>query len=167
MAAAHRYGGTLGRRGIRGDPAGAAGRRSPGPGGGSASCGCRPYLQCRRRHPSDVFRGHGELSWACPGARRPPQRRRPCYVWGQRFGRNQVRAANDPAVLALFPANNSEEGREEAALVGMVEALGTLVEARDYSTGRHSPQVADLVLRLTRALGLPPSGAQMIALAGG
>src|SRR5205823_1831089 len=73
---------------------------------------------------------------------------------------------NDPAVLALFPANNSEEGREEAALVGMVEALVTLVEARDYSTGRHSHQVADLVLRLTRALGLPPSEAQMIALAG-
>ncbi len=84
----------------------------------------------------------------------------------KRFGRNQVRAANDPAVLALFPANNSEEGREEAALVGMVEALVTLVEARDYSTGRHSQQVADLVLRLTRALGLPPSEAQMIALAG-
>ena len=47
----------------------------------------------------------------------------------------------------------------------MVEALVTLVEARDYSTGRHSHQVADLVLRLTRALGLPPSEAQMIALA--
>jgi len=83
----------------------------------------------------------------------------------KRFGRNQVRAANDPAVLALFSENNSKEGREEAALVGMVEALVTLVEARDYSTGRHSHQVADLVLRLTRALGLPPSEAQMIALA--
>ena len=81
------------------------------------------------------------------------------------FGRNQVRAAHDPAVLALFSENISEEGREEAALVGMVEALVTLVEARDYSTGRHSQQVADLVLRLTRALGLPPSEAQMIALA--
>ena len=80
----------------------------------------------------------------------------------KRFGRNQVRAANDPAVLALF----IESHPEEAALVGMVEALVTLVEARDYSTGRHSQQVADLVLRLALALGLPTAEAQMIALAG-
>src|SRR5256885_13599020 len=52
------------------------------------------------------------------------------------------------------------------SLVGMVEALVTLVEARDYSTGRHSQQVADLVFRLALALGLPPAEAQMIALAG-
>jgi HD-GYP domain-containing protein (c-di-GMP phosphodiesterase class II) len=84
----------------------------------------------------------------------------------KRFGRNQVRAANDPAVLALFIESHPEEGREEAALVGMVEALVTLVEARDYSTGRHSLQVADLVFRLALALGLPPTEAQMIALAG-
>ena len=84
----------------------------------------------------------------------------------KRFGRNQVRTANDPAVLALFSESHLEEGREEAALVGMVEALVTLVEARDYSTGRHSHQVSDLVLQLARALGLPPAEAQMIALAG-
>ncbi|TMF50961.1 MAG: diguanylate cyclase, partial [Chloroflexi bacterium] len=83
----------------------------------------------------------------------------------KRFGRNQVRAANDPAVLALFSESHLEEGREEAALIGMAEALVTLVEARDYSTGRHSHQVADLVLRLARTLGLPPTEAQMIALA--
>jgi diguanylate cyclase (GGDEF)-like protein/PAS domain S-box-containing protein len=84
----------------------------------------------------------------------------------KRFGRNQVRAANDPAVLALFSESHREEGREEAALVGMVEALVTLVEARDDSTGRHSHQVADLMLQLARALGLPPAEAQMITLAG-
>ena len=84
----------------------------------------------------------------------------------KRFGRNQVRAADDPAVFALFMESHLEEGREEAALVGMVEALVTLVEARDYSTGRHSHQVANLVLQLARALGLPAAEAQMIALAG-
>jgi diguanylate cyclase (GGDEF)-like protein/PAS domain S-box-containing protein len=83
----------------------------------------------------------------------------------KRFGRNQVRAAHDPAVLALFIESHPEQGREEAALVGMVEALVTLVEARDYSTGRHSQQVADLVLQLALALGLLPAEAQMIALA--
>ena len=83
----------------------------------------------------------------------------------KRFGRNQVRAANDPAVFALFSEYNQEEGREEAALVGMVEALVTLVEARDYQTGLHSQQVADLVLKLACAIGLPTTEAQMIALA--
>jgi diguanylate cyclase (GGDEF)-like protein len=83
----------------------------------------------------------------------------------KRFGRNQVRVAHDPAVLVLFSQNHSEDGREEAALVGMVEALATLVEARDSSTGRHSQQVADLVLQLVCALGLLTTEAQMIALA--
>jgi two-component system cell cycle response regulator len=84
----------------------------------------------------------------------------------KRFGRNQVRAATDLAVLALFTENPAEGGREEAALVGTAEALVTLVEARDHLTGNHSHQVGDLVLRLALALGLPVSEAQMLALAG-
>jgi len=83
----------------------------------------------------------------------------------KRFGRNQVRAATDPAVRALFAANPPEGGREEATLVGMAEALVILVEARDHSTGHHSHQVADLVLQLALALGLPAAEAQMLALA--
>ena len=82
------------------------------------------------------------------------------------FGRNHVRAATDPAVLALLTASPPEGGREEAALLGMAEALVTLVEARDHLTGHHSHQVGDLVLQLALALGLPVSEAQMLALAG-
>jgi two-component system cell cycle response regulator len=66
----------------------------------------------------------------------------------KRFGRNQVRVANDPAVLALLGASPAEGGREEAMLLGMAEALVTLVEARDQVTGRHSQQVADLAGKL-------------------
>ena len=84
----------------------------------------------------------------------------------KRFGRNQVRVANDPAVLALFSASPAEGGREEAMLLGMAEALVSLVEARDHVTGRHSQQVADLVFQLALALGWPASEAQMLALAG-
>jgi diguanylate cyclase (GGDEF)-like protein len=84
----------------------------------------------------------------------------------KRFGRNQVRVADDPAVLALFMVSPASGGREEAALVGMVEALATLVEVRDASTGYHSHQVADLVLQLALGMGLPISEAQMVALAG-
>ncbi len=84
----------------------------------------------------------------------------------KRFGRNQVRVANDPAILALFTTSHPEGGREEAALVGMAEALVTLVEARDQLTGHHAQQVADLVLQLALALGASVAEAQMIALAG-
>jgi HD-GYP domain-containing protein (c-di-GMP phosphodiesterase class II) len=82
------------------------------------------------------------------------------------FGRNQVHVAHDPAVLALFAASHPEGGREETALVGVVEALVALVEARDHLTGQHSHQVAALVLQLTMALGWSASEAQMLALAG-
>jgi diguanylate cyclase (GGDEF)-like protein len=84
----------------------------------------------------------------------------------KRFGRNQVRGANDPAIPALFTASPPESGREEAALVGAAEALVILVEARDHLTGQHSHQVAALVFQLTLALGLPVSEAQMLSLAG-
>jgi diguanylate cyclase (GGDEF)-like protein len=84
----------------------------------------------------------------------------------KRFGRNQVRAAHDPAVLVLFAASPPEGGWEEAALVGTAEALVTLVEARDHLTGHHSHQVAELMHQLALALGLPVSEAQMLMLAG-
>jgi diguanylate cyclase (GGDEF)-like protein/PAS domain S-box-containing protein len=82
------------------------------------------------------------------------------------FGRNQVRAATDPAVLALFNVSQLEGGREEPTLVGVVEALVALVEARDHLTGQHSHQVAALALQLALALGWLASEAQMLARAG-
>jgi len=84
----------------------------------------------------------------------------------KRFGRNQVRVANDPAVLALFPISHPEGGREETALVGVAEALVTLVEARDHLTRQHSHQVAGLAFELALALDWPASEAQMLELAG-
>jgi diguanylate cyclase (GGDEF)-like protein len=84
----------------------------------------------------------------------------------KRFGRNQVRVANDPAILALFPISHPEGGREETALVGVAEALVTLVEARDHLTGQHSHQVAALALELAMSLDWPASEAQMLELAG-
>jgi diguanylate cyclase (GGDEF)-like protein/PAS domain S-box-containing protein/putative nucleotidyltransferase with HDIG domain len=82
------------------------------------------------------------------------------------FGRNQVRVAHDPAVHAIFNVSQPEGGREEAALVGVVEALVALVEARDHLTGQHSHQVAALALQLALALGWLASEAQMLARAG-
>ena len=59
-----------------------------------------------------------------------------------------------------------EEGREETALHGTVEALVTLVEKRDWSLGHHSQQVADLVRQLALARGMSLEEAQVVALAG-
>jgi hypothetical protein len=68
------------------------------------------------------------------------------------FSRNHVRATHDLAVLALFAVSHLEGGREAGALVGVGEALVTLVEARDPATAHHCHQVADLVLQLALAL---------------
>ncbi len=82
------------------------------------------------------------------------------------FGRNQVHAAHDAAVRALFSAGPPESGREEVALVGVTEALVALIQARDQVTDFHCQHVADLTHQLALALGWPAAEAQMLTLAG-
>lgn len=84
----------------------------------------------------------------------------------KRLGRNQVRVASDPAVLALWIDKEKAGTREEIALLGTVEALTALVEARDDYTGQHTYRVAMLTIQLALALGLGPSEAHMVGLAG-
>jgi diguanylate cyclase (GGDEF)-like protein len=84
----------------------------------------------------------------------------------KKLGRNQVRTANDPAVIALTTEAGKAGSREEAALAGTVEALAILVEARDHYTGQHARQVATLTLQVALALGLDASEAYMIEMAG-
>jgi diguanylate cyclase (GGDEF)-like protein len=84
----------------------------------------------------------------------------------KRLGRNQVRAAADPAVPMLSVADQSATSREESALLGTVEALAALVEARDHYSGQHTHAVALLTLRLALALGLDAAQARMVSLAG-
>ncbi len=43
------------------------------------------------------------------------------------LGRNQVRTINDPAIQALFTGEVAEGGREEITLLGIVEALSSLL----------------------------------------
>jgi diguanylate cyclase (GGDEF)-like protein len=84
----------------------------------------------------------------------------------KQLGRNQIRMARDPAIIALLNTETAEGGREETALHGTVKALVTLVEKRDQSLGHHSQQVANLVLRLSLARGMSQEEAQAVALAG-
>ena len=82
----------------------------------------------------------------------------------KRLGRNQVRTADDQALFALDAEKAGT--REEAALAGTVEAIASLVEARDNYTGQHTMRVAALTMQLALALGLDAAEAYMIGFAG-
>jgi diguanylate cyclase (GGDEF)-like protein len=82
----------------------------------------------------------------------------------KRLGRNQMRLVTDPAVNVL--ENGAEGSREEVALVGMVEALAALVEARDQYTGEHTDGVAHLATQIALSLGLSSTEARMIGMVG-
>ena len=83
----------------------------------------------------------------------------------KRLGRNQVRGIGDAAVRALTVDTGTAGSRDDAALMGTVEALAALVDARDNYTGRHSYEVAALSKRLALALGLEAREVQVIGLA--
>ena len=83
----------------------------------------------------------------------------------KRLGRNQVRTAQESAVAAADADTGGLGSRDEATLVGTVEALGALVEARDHYTASHTNQVAAITVRLAMALGLDTGYAGMIGLA--
>jgi HD-GYP domain-containing protein (c-di-GMP phosphodiesterase class II) len=82
------------------------------------------------------------------------------------LGRNQARAADDPAVGALVVGEQLGNPREEAALTGTVEALAGLVAARDHYTGQHITEVGALAVRLALALDCIAAEARMVGLAG-
>jgi HD-GYP domain-containing protein (c-di-GMP phosphodiesterase class II) len=74
-----------------------------------------------------------------------------------------VRVVTDPAVDALSGAVEAADTREQAALVGTVEALAALVDARDAYTGQHAQLVAALSRHLALDLGLDASGAEWVS----
>ena len=84
----------------------------------------------------------------------------------KRLGRNQVRLCGDAAVSALVRSTDLANGREDSTLVGVIEALATLVEARDRYTGAHMTQVGHRVALLARECGLGDSEAHMLGIAG-
>ena len=83
----------------------------------------------------------------------------------KRLGRNQIRAIGDPAVAALVAEGGMAGSRDEAALLGTVEALAALVATRDSYTGRHTSDVAALAMRLAVALGMDAAGARLLEIA--
>jgi len=86
------------------------------------------------------------------------------YV-SKRLGRNQVRSAADPAVRALANSDVTSPSREDAAMVGTIEALAAIVDARDRYTGAHMHDVARLALEIAVALGVGSAEARMLSFA--
>ncbi len=87
------------------------------------------------------------------------------YV-AKRLGRNQVRRCGEEAVAALSGGDEDQDHQNDATLIGVVEALAAMVEARDRYTGRQMAQVGRLSARLALQLGLTPSEAQQLGIAG-
>jgi diguanylate cyclase (GGDEF)-like protein len=83
----------------------------------------------------------------------------------KRLGRNQVRAVGDRAIAALDASEHSGS-RDETALLGTVEALAALVDARDAYTGRHAEEVARLAMRVGLALGMDANETHLVGITG-
>lgn len=80
------------------------------------------------------------------------------------LGRNQVRTFAEPAVAAL-QRNVAGSREEEDALLGTVNALAALIDARDRYTGAHAQSVAALAFRLAQAMQLSADETRVIEIA--
>ena len=83
----------------------------------------------------------------------------------KRLGRNQVRAAGDPAVGGLLAGDQDNASREDIALAGAVEALITLAGMHDGPARARAEDAARLAVQLAEALGLTGAEARQIGLA--
>jgi diguanylate cyclase (GGDEF)-like protein len=81
------------------------------------------------------------------------------------LGRNQVMAASAEAAASLGAPSERGGARGGDALIGVVEALAALVDARDQYAETRSSNVASTSVRLATALGCDPAEAHAIGLA--
>ena len=84
----------------------------------------------------------------------------------KKLGRNQVRTASERATEETYAEKHSTSSREETAVAGIVEALGSLVEARDHYTGDHINEIAVLAKQIALERGMNEADAHMIGMAG-
>lgn len=80
----------------------------------------------------------------------------------KRLGRNQALMAGDAAVTAI---DAHARGRDDQALMGAVNALAALVDARDHYTGEHATEVSSLAVAICGELGCDPEVAHAVRLA--
>lgn len=87
------------------------------------------------------------------------------YV-AKHLGRNQVRSAHEPVVLAWRDTTLPTASDEETYRAEVAEALLALVEAREPALARHARRVSALSWQLAQELGLTHPQARMVSLAG-
>jgi HD-GYP domain-containing protein (c-di-GMP phosphodiesterase class II) len=83
----------------------------------------------------------------------------------KRLGRNQVRPASRHAAGIGSNQARSQSSRDEAAQMGVVDALCALVEARDAAAGLHGKAVAELAVRIAQRLNRDAAETQVVRLA--
>ena len=83
----------------------------------------------------------------------------------KRMGRNQCFSAADPVVDALGSSADEVAGLDEHVILSAVDALATLVEARDAASEGHADSVASLAQKLALALGCSAEQARRTYLA--
>jgi HD-GYP domain-containing protein (c-di-GMP phosphodiesterase class II) len=82
------------------------------------------------------------------------------------LGRNQVRQSAEAVLSHLGTERNTDDPRNDAALIGTVEALVSMVSSRDDRTGRHGHDVGSLSLKIAIACGMDAQAARLISIAG-
>lgn len=83
----------------------------------------------------------------------------------KRLGRNQVRMVTDPSVPGFASELRRYGSREEAVLLGVVEALTMMLAARDGTRRGPGDDVDELCIRLAEALQLPASEVRAVGMA--
>jgi HD-GYP domain-containing protein (c-di-GMP phosphodiesterase class II) len=81
------------------------------------------------------------------------------------LGRNQVRLTSDPEIAA-FEMQRMGTSRDDLTVQGLIDALLTLVEARDNYTGQHTEEVEGLAVQIALAMGLDHNEAQLVGVVG-
>ncbi|HET8845005.1 MAG TPA: diguanylate cyclase, partial [Ktedonobacteraceae bacterium] len=84
----------------------------------------------------------------------------------KRLGRNQIRSAQEPLVLAMSIGIEKPDSREETIIMGIVETLAATQEARDYAISQHARRVSALALKLAQTLGLSDAESYRVSLGG-
>jgi two-component system, cell cycle response regulator len=84
----------------------------------------------------------------------------------KKLGRNQVRRFDDPVMATLDTSSHEMYSRNETMLMGTIDALVLIAEARDHSAREINQQVSHLCLQMALALGMPAPATRMIETAG-
>jgi two-component system cell cycle response regulator len=83
----------------------------------------------------------------------------------KRLGRNQVRSAVDPSVIAFDAQVQKTGSREDMAIKGVIEALTAIVQMQEPEIDARAREVTRLAMRTGTAMGLTASDVRAVGMA--